>query len=64
MPKILEAAVKEMKKKGMDEKKAYAIAVSSLQRAGDLKKGSTKATAKGLKRGNMTKKQRAKTRGK
>lgn len=62
MPKILEAAVKKIKKTGKSLSSAYAIATSALQKAGELKKGTNKATKKGLKRGKMTAKQRAKTR--
>lgn len=62
MPKILEAAVKELQKKGMPKDKSYAVATSTLQKAGELKPGTTKATAKGAARGKMTKAQRAKGR--
>jgi hypothetical protein len=62
MPKILDKAVKELMAKGMDESKAYAIATASLQKSGSLKKGTRKATAKGVKRGKMTKTQRKKSR--
>jgi hypothetical protein len=40
----------------------YAVATASLQKAGDLKKGTRKATKKGIARGQMTAAQRAKTR--
>jgi hypothetical protein len=62
MPKILDKAVKELMAKGMDESKAYAIATASLQKSGSLKKGTRKATTKGVKRGKMTKTQRKKSR--
>ena len=62
MPKILEKAVKEIEKTGKSKSRAYAIATSSLQKSGSLKKGTNKATAKGKRRGAMTKAQRAKTR--
>lgn len=62
MPKILERLVSQLKAKGKSDKAAHAIAVSALQKSGNLKKGSTKATAKGTKRGNMTPGQRAKDR--
>lgn len=62
MPKILDQAVKQIMSKGKSKSSAYAIATASLQKAGDLKKGSQKATKKGVKRGKMTPKQRAKTR--
>ena len=42
MPAILDKYVKGMKKKGMAEKKAYAIAISNLQKKGVLKKGTKK----------------------
>jgi len=62
MPKILDRAVSRIKARGVKESSAYPIAVASLQKAGDLKKGSLAATAKGTKRGAMTAKQRAATR--
>jgi len=62
MPKILDKAVSRLKSRGVKESSAYPIAVASLQKAGDLKKGSLAATAKGTKRGKMTAKQRAATR--
>jgi hypothetical protein len=62
MPKILDRAVSRIKARGVKESSAYPIAVASLQKAGDLKKGSLAATAKGTKRGAMTPKQRAATR--
>lgn len=62
MPAILDRLVKQLKAKGKSKQAAYAIATSSLQRAGDLKKGSTQATSKGLRRGSMTPGERAKDR--
>lgn len=62
MPAILERLKKQLTAKGYSTSAAYAIATSSLQKAGDLKKGSTKATTKGKKRGSMTPAQRAKDR--
>jgi 3-oxoacyl-[acyl-carrier-protein] synthase III len=62
MPAILDKAVSRLKQRGVKESSAYPIAVASLQKAGDLKKGSLAATAKGTKRGAMTTKQRAATR--
>jgi 3-oxoacyl-[acyl-carrier-protein] synthase III len=58
MPKLLDRAVSQIKKTGQPTKAAWPIAFASLQRAGDLKKGSVKPTAKGTKRGAMTQKQR------
>jgi hypothetical protein len=62
MPKILDRAVARIESRGVKESSAYPIAVASLQRAGDLKKGTLAATAKGTKRGAMSAKQRAGTR--
>jgi hypothetical protein len=61
MPKILDAAVRELKKKGWGTSKAYAIATSTLQKAGELKQGHNTATKKGAKRGAMTQAQRRRT---
>lgn len=62
MPKILDRLVKQLKTNGKSKEAAYAIAVSSLQKSGNLKPGSTEATSKGIKRGEMTPAQRAKDR--
>lgn len=62
MPAILDRLVKQLKAKGMDESKAFAIATKQLQKAGDLKPGTAKATPKGARRGAMTPGQRAKSR--
>lgn len=62
MPKILDRLVSQLKKNGKSEKQAYAIATSQLQKSGNLKKGTTKATAKGKRRGKMTPAARAKDR--
>lgn len=62
MPAILERLVSQLKAKGKSASAAYAIATSVLQRSGSLKKGSTKATAKGKRRGAMTPAARAKDR--
>lgn len=62
MPAILDRLVKQLKAKGKSASAAYAIATKTLQKAGDLKKGSTKATPKGDKRGKMTPGERAKDR--
>ncbi len=59
MPKILEDAVKAIKRKG-GAVNPWAAATSALQKSGSLKKGSNKATAKGIARGKMTKAQRHK----
>ena len=64
MPAILEDAVKSIMKENPDMKKgaAYAIATKQLQKSGDLKEGTNKATDKGKRRGEMSKSTRAKTR--
>lgn len=62
MPAILERLVRQLRAKGKDEHAAYAIATATLQRAGNLKKGTNKATPKGERRGKMTPGQRAKDR--
>jgi hypothetical protein len=61
MPKILEDAVKAIKKSSPGVN-PWAVATSSLQKAGDLKKGTNKATQKGKERGEMTRAQRHKER--
>ena len=48
--------------KGMSKDDAYAIAVSTLQKSGDLKKGTYESTKKGDRRAEMSKRTRAKTR--
>jgi hypothetical protein len=48
MPKVLDDRVNElMKKRGMSQSQAFAIATASLQREGKLKKGSQKLKRKG-----------------
>ena len=48
MPDILDKAVQKIRASGVKASSAYPIAVASLQKAGDLKKGSLAATAKGI----------------
>lgn len=62
MPAILERLVSQLKAKGYAKASAFAIATKSLQKAGDLKKGSQRPTAKGTKRGAMSPGERAKDR--
>lgn len=62
MPAILDRLVKQLMAKGKSKKAAYAIATSALQKSGNLKKGTNKATNKGKKRGKMTPAARAKDR--
>jgi hypothetical protein len=61
MPKILDKAVKEIKKSSPGVN-PYAVATASLQKAGDLKKGTNQPTKQGVARGKMTQQQREKTR--
>lgn len=62
LPKILERLVSQLKAKGKSDQAAHAIAVSALQKSGNLKPGTQKATAKGARRGAMTPGARAKDR--
>jgi hypothetical protein len=57
MPKILDAAVKKIRS-ASPTVNPYAVATATLQKADELKKGSNKPTALGVKRGAMTSKQR------
>jgi hypothetical protein len=59
MPKILARLIYQLMADGMTQARASAIAISQLQKSGDLKPGTTVATAKGITRGNMTPAQRA-----
>ena len=61
MPKLLEDAVRQIKKKGHSTSSAFAIATSALQKSGSLKKGHNTPTVKGIRRGNMSQAQRRKT---
>lgn len=62
MPPILDRLKYQLKQKGFNDKSANAIAISGLQKSGNLKKGSTEPTDKGTKRGLMTPGGRAKDR--
>lgn len=62
MPKILDRLVRQLKAKGKSTQAAFAIATKALQKSGNLKKGTTQATAKGKRRGGMTPGERAKDR--
>lgn len=62
MPKILDRLVNQLQGKGMPKSKAFAVATSSLQKAGDLKAGSQTLTPKGEKRQEMGAAGRAKDR--
>ena len=59
---IFERLVLQLKAKGMPENKAYAVATSTLQKSGSLKKGTSDMTAKGKKRSAMGAAGRAKDR--
>jgi hypothetical protein len=61
MPAILDAAVRELKKKGWGTSSAYAIGTSALQKSGSLKKGHNTPTKKGVARGKMTRAERHRT---
>ena len=61
MPKILDEAVKQLKAKGWGTPSAFAIGTSTLQKAGELKKGHNTSTAKGAKRGAMSQADRHRT---
>lgn len=63
MPKILDESVKAIRKDNpsVSESGAYAMATSSLQKSGSLKKGSDKPTRQGVERGQMSKPQRERT---
>jgi hypothetical protein len=60
MPKILDKAVKEIKKSSPGVN-PYAVATATLQKAGELKPGTNKATPKGVARGQMSKAERHRT---
>lgn len=60
MPGLLDKAVKRIASRGVPAKSAWPIAVASLQKAGDLKPGSVKPTAKGVARNKMSRAMRQK----
>ena len=62
MPKILDRLVTQLQSKGKPKDAAYAIAVSKLQKSGNLQKGTLRPTAKGIVQGNRTPATRAKIR--
>ena len=64
MPAILDRLVRQLRAKGHNNASAYAIGTKALQRSGNLKPGTQKATPKGKKRGAMTPQARAKDRAK
>lgn len=62
MPKILDRLVSQLEAKGKPKAQAYAIATSTLQKSGSLKKGSDQMTRKGEERSKMGAAGRAKDR--
>jgi hypothetical protein len=60
MPKILDEAVKAVKKSSPGVN-PYAVATASLQKSGSLKPGTNKPTAQGVARGQMSKAERRRT---
>ncbi|TDN70392.1 hypothetical protein [Paraburkholderia sp. BL10I2N1] len=62
MPKILERLEGQLEKKGMGKSQAAAVATSSLQKNGVLKKGTQQLTPKGEARNSMTAAERARDR--
>ena len=60
MPKILDRVVRQLRARGVAD--PYAVGVSAMQKAGNLKKGTLQATWQGVRRGNMTPDQREKAR--
>jgi hypothetical protein len=57
MPKILEDAVRAIKKSSPNVN-PWAVGTATLQKAGELKKGTNQPTKLGVKRGKMSRKQR------
>lgn len=57
MPAILDKAVKAIKKSSPDVN-PWAVGTATLQKAGELKKGTNQPTKLGTKRGKMTRKER------
>lgn len=58
-PNILKRLVSQLKEKGMNDSKAYPVAISQLQKAGVLKAGSTELTPLGAVRDQMSAEERA-----
>ena len=58
-PKILKRLVSQLQAKGMDDSKAYPVAISQLQKAGVLEPGSTELTGYGEARNAMSAGERA-----
>jgi hypothetical protein len=62
MPAIRDRLVRQLNAKGHSADAAYAIATASLQKSGNLKPGSSTATAQGKRRGKQSPETRAKAR--
>lgn len=60
LPPIMDKAVTQIKKQSPGVN-PYAVASATLQKAGELKKGTNQPTSKGVHRGNMTRAQRHRT---
>ena len=61
-PPILTRLIEQVMAKGKNEKAATEIAISALQKSGNLYAGTTKATPKGVERGLMSPEERARDR--
>jgi hypothetical protein len=57
MPRILEDAVRAIKKSSPDVN-PWAVATSTLQKSGELRSGTNQPTKLGVKRGKMSRKER------
>jgi hypothetical protein len=62
MPRILDEAVRQIKRKG-GTVNPWAAATAALQKSGSLKPGTNKATKQGVARGQMSRAQRHRTSG-
>lgn len=60
-PAILDKAVSRIKSRGVPTSSAWPIAVSAMQKSGNVKAGTLKATKQGTRRGAMTRAQRQRT---
>lgn len=57
--KLLTRLIFQLRRNGKTPQEARRIAIAALQKSGNLYPGTTKPTAKGITRGNMTPTQRA-----
>jgi hypothetical protein len=58
MPGLLDKSVSRIQSRGVPKSSAWPIAVSAMQKAGNLKAGSVKPTKQGVQRNKMTRAQR------